>query len=87
MPWVPGPVSTAGGNLTVVGLAPGAQAQAKSKRVRLGATMFPELEQITLKCVWKLKRSPIAKIILRKNNRAGAIMLISGCTMKLQSSK
>ena len=38
-------------------------------------TFLRELEQITLKFVWHWKRSPSAKAILRKNNKAVDIML------------
>ena len=34
-----------------------------------------ELEQIIIKVVWKYKRPPIAKIILRKKKKARSIML------------
>ena len=36
---------------------------------------FTELEQVILKFVQKHKKPQIAKTILRKNNRAGGIML------------
>ena len=37
--------------------------------------VFAELEQKSLKFVWKHKRSQIAKIITKKKNRAGRIRL------------
>ena len=39
------------------------------------AFFFAELEQITLKFIWKQRRPQIAKTILRKKYKAGSIML------------
>ena len=43
--------------------------------VKIPVASFTDIEQITLKFVWHWKRSPSAKAILRKNNKAVDIML------------
>ena len=56
--------------------------------ITLLMTFFTEVEQNTLKFVWKLKRPRIDTSVLRKKNGAAGIRLpTSGHTAKLQSSK
>ena len=43
--------------------------------IKLPMTLFIELEQNTLKCVWKYKRPQISKAILKRKNGSGGISL------------
>ena len=43
--------------------------------IKLPMTLFTELETTTLNFIWNQRRAHIAKTILKKKNKAGAIML------------
>ena len=56
--------------------------------IKLPTAFFRELRQKILQFVWKYRRAQIAKVILRKNNRVGAIRLPDfRLCYKLQSSR
>ena len=42
---------------------------------KIPIAFFTELEKIVLKCIWNHRRPQITKMILRKENRSGRIML------------
>ena len=43
--------------------------------IKLPTVFFTELEQITSQFVWKYKKPPVAKVILKKKNGTGGINL------------
>ena len=43
--------------------------------IKIPKAFFTKLEQIVLRFIWKHRRPLTAKTILRKNNKAGGIML------------
>ena len=45
--------------------------------IKLSMVFFTELEQIISQFVWKYKKPPIAKAILRKKNETGELMLLN----------
>lgn len=46
--------------------------------IKILATIFVDIDKITLKCVWKGKENSIAKMVLKRKNKAGKVSL-PGC--------